>query len=75
MKIGRVEKLIPNLYNIEKYVLHYRDLQLYLKLGMKLTKIHRALEFSQSNCWKSTSLLIQRSEQKLKMLLKKTFSS
>ena len=34
-KIGSVEKLIPNLCNKEKYVLHYRNLQLYLKLGMK----------------------------------------
>ena len=49
MTIGKVEKLIPNLMDKEKYVLHYRNLQLYLKLGMKLTKIHRALEFSQSN--------------------------
>ena len=49
MTIGKVEKLIPNLYDKEKYVLHYRNLQLYLKLGMKLTKIHQALEFSQSN--------------------------
>ena len=47
MTIGKVQKLIPNLYNKTKYVLHYRNLQLYLKLGMKLTKIHRALEFSQ----------------------------
>ena len=49
MTIGKVEKLIPNLYNKENYVLHYRNLQLYLKLVMKLKKIHRALEFSQSN--------------------------
>ena len=48
MTIGKVEKLIPNLRDKEKYVLHYRNLQLYLKLGLKLKKIHCALEFSQS---------------------------
>ena len=48
MTIGKVQKLIPNLKDKEKYVLHYRNLQLYLKLGLKLKKIHRALEFSQS---------------------------
>ena len=49
MTIGKVGKLIPNLRDKKEYVLHYRNLQLYLKLGLKLTKIHRALEFSQSN--------------------------
>ena len=49
IKIGQVEKLIPNLRDKEKYVLHYRNLQLYLSLGPKLKKNHRALEFSQSN--------------------------
>ena len=40
IKVGDVKKLIPNLGNKTNYVLHYRNLQLYLSLGMKLTKIH-----------------------------------
>ena len=43
IKVGDVKKLVPNLGKKTKYVLHYRNLQLYLSLGMKLTKIHRAL--------------------------------
>ena len=52
IKVGDVKKLIPNLGNKTKYVLHYRNLQLYLSLGMKLTKIHRALQFRQSDWMK-----------------------
>ena len=40
IKVGDVKKIIPNLGNKTKYVLHYRNLQLYLFLGMKLIKIH-----------------------------------
>ena len=43
-----VEKLVPNLRNKDRYVLHYRNLQLYMSLGMRLTKVHRALRFEQS---------------------------
>ena len=45
IKVGDVKKLIPNLGNKIKYVLHYRNLQLYLSLGMRLTKIHRVIKF------------------------------
>ena len=40
IKIGDVTKLILNLGNKTNYAVHYRNLQLYLSLGMKLTKIH-----------------------------------
>ena len=47
--VGNVMKLIPNLGNKTNYVLHYRSLQLYLSLGMKLTKTDKVLKFKQSD--------------------------
>ena len=52
IKIGGVNKLVPNLGNKSKYVVHCRNIQLYLSLGMKLTKVHRILKLNQSDCLK-----------------------
>ena len=49
IEISGVNKLVPNLGNKSKYVVHYRNLQLYLSIGMKLTKTHRILKFRQSD--------------------------
>ena len=38
INVDNVKTLIPNLGNKTNYALHYRNLQLYLSLGMKLTK-------------------------------------
>ena len=34
--IGNVKKLVPNFSDKEKHVLHYENLQLYVRLGLKL---------------------------------------
>ena len=52
IKVGDVKKLIPNLGDKTNYVVHYKNLQLCLSLGMKLTKIHKVLKFKQSNWMK-----------------------
>jgi len=45
LEVNKVEKLIPNLRDKTKYVIHYKNLKLYLSLGMKLKKINRGISF------------------------------
>jgi hypothetical protein len=47
---SKCKKLVSSLQPKERYVVHYRTLKLYLRLGMKIKKIHRIISFTQS-CW------------------------
>ena len=49
IKVGGVNKLVQNLRDKVKNVVHYRNLPHYFSLGMNLIKIHRILKFRQSN--------------------------
>ena len=41
-------KLVPNLMSKKNYVVYYRNLKFYLDHGMRLTKIHRVISFTQT---------------------------
>ena len=47
LKPPESEKLLLTLEDKSNYVVHYRNLQFYLKQGMKLKRVHRVLEFEQ----------------------------
>ena len=47
-KINRIQKLVPNLYNKKKYMIHIVALAQALKHGFVLDKVHQAIEFNQS---------------------------
>lgn len=44
----RSQKLCTTLKDKKNYVIHFRNLQLYIRLGMRLKKIHRAFSFRQA---------------------------
>ena len=46
-------KLTGTHCNIKQYVIHYRLLQFYIKMGMKLDKINSIIQFDQKPCFKS----------------------
>ena len=66
IKDDSVEKLITDLSDKYNYRTHYRNLQLYLKLGLRLKKINKVLAFTQKPLLKdyitSNSLLRQKAK-------------
>ena len=47
MEINKCKKLVCNLYDKKKYVVHIKPLKQALNHGLKLKKIHRVIEFNQ----------------------------
>jgi hypothetical protein len=46
-KIKHSEKLVPNLHNKKEYVVHGMTLQKYLELGLKISKVHKVISYTQ----------------------------
>ena len=52
MKIDKCEKLVCNLHNKKKYIVHIRSLTQALNHGLILKKVHRVIQFNQEACLK-----------------------
>ena len=44
---ARTEKFISDQNNKKEYMVHYRMLKFYVKMGLRVTKIHRVIKFKQ----------------------------
>ena len=53
MEINKCKKLVCNLFNKKKYVMHVNSLKQALNHGLKLKKIHRIIEYNQKE-WLKT---------------------
>jgi hypothetical protein len=73
VKHAFTEKLMGTLQNKTKYKVHYRNLKLYLALGMKLLRVHRVVAFRQHPWMKSYIELNTKLRQSAKNDFEKDF--
>ena len=73
MKIGREEKLVPNLKDKKGYVVHIKALNQALKQNLRLKKVHRVIEFQQSKWMKAYIMLNTRLRKDAKNEFEKDF--
>ena len=45
--IGKTKKVLQTLHDKSNYTIHYKLLQLFVRLGLKVKKVHRVLKFEQ----------------------------
>ena len=73
MEINKIKKLIPNLGDKEKYGLHYKNLEQYENLRLKIKKIHGGIKFEESQ-WLEKFIALN-TKLRTTASLRKTFSS
>ena len=71
-KLNGVEKLIVAFEDKKRYVINISTLKQALDHGLKLKKLHRIIEFTQSACLKNVLILILNKELMQKINLKRT---
>jgi hypothetical protein len=73
LKRYKTDKLIPNLMNKERYVVHERNLKFYLEKGMVLSKVHRMIRFNQGPWLKPYIEMCTQNRQKAVTKFEKDF--
>ena len=73
IRVKNVEKLVPNLHDKKKYVIHVKPLKQALDHGLVLERIHRVIQFKQSAWMKEYIDFNTRLRTVAKMISKKTF--
>ena len=68
-----MEKLVPNLKDKKRYVLHIKALDQALKHGLRLKKVQRVIEFPQTRWMKAYITLYTRLRKDAKNELEKDF--
>ena len=73
MEINKCNRLVCNLFNKKKYVIHVNSLKQALSHGLKFKKIHRIIEINQKEWLKPYIDMNTELRKKAKMILKKIF--
>ena len=73
MKINKCTKLICSTQNKENYVVHVRALKQALNHGLKLTKVHRIIQFDQEDWLKQYIDMNTESRKEAKKIFEKDF--
>ena len=72
--MNRVEKLVPNLYDKERYIVPYKNFKQYLVQSLKMQKSHRDKSFKEKSWLKKCIGLNTNTSAKAKIEFKNDFS-